>query len=77
MHVGTEGTAPGVEQGKEMSLLVKEQSSPKSHEVWADTDGLQPVTYIYPGVHLMLYFPPRLTNHHGRRILEHSAFPNM
>ena len=45
MHVGTEGTTPGVEQGKELSLLVKEQSSPESHSPWAGADGPQPVTY--------------------------------
>ena len=46
MHVGIEGTTPGVEQGKEMSLSVEEQSSPKSHEVWVDADIPQPVTYV-------------------------------
>ena len=28
MHVGTEGTTPGVEQGKELSISVEERSSP-------------------------------------------------
>ena len=39
MHVRIEGTAPGVEQGKELSLSVKEQSSLKSHSPRADADG--------------------------------------
>ena len=38
-HVGIKGTAPGVGQGKELSLLAEEQSSPKSHSLQADTDG--------------------------------------
>ena len=46
MHVGIEGTAPGVEQGKELSLSVKEWSSSISHKVWVDTDIPHPVTYI-------------------------------
>ena len=46
MHVGTEGTTPGVEGGKELSLFVKEWSSPESHSTRADTDGPQPVTYM-------------------------------
>ena len=48
MHVGTEGTAPGVEQGKELSLSVEEWSSPKSHRAQADADGPQPVTFWHP-----------------------------
>ena len=46
MHIGIEGTAPGVEWGKELSLSVEEWSSPKSHEAWVDADGPQPVTCI-------------------------------
>ena len=45
MCIGTKGTTPGVEQGKELSLLVKEQCSPKSHKVQADADGPKSVTY--------------------------------
>ena len=45
MCIGIEGTAPGVEQGKELSLLVEEQSSSKSNEVWVDADIPEPVTY--------------------------------
>ena len=30
MHVGIEGTTPGVERGKELSLSVKDRSSPES-----------------------------------------------
>ena len=47
MNIEIEGTTPGVEQEKELSLSVEEQSSPESCKVWADADGLQPVTYIY------------------------------
>ena len=50
MHVGTEGTTPGVERGKGLSLLVKEWSSPKSHSTWADADSPQPVTFWHPWV---------------------------
>ena len=50
MRIGIEGTAPGVERGKELSLLVEERSSPESHGAWADTDGLQPVTFWHPWV---------------------------
>ena len=50
MHIGIEGTAPGVEQGKELSLSVEEQSSPKSHEAWVDADSPQPVTFWHPWV---------------------------
>ena len=39
MHIGIEGTTPGVERGKELSLLAEERSSPKSHSPWADADG--------------------------------------
>ena len=46
MHVRIKGTAPGVEQGKELSLLVEEWSSPKSRSLRADVDGPRPVTYI-------------------------------
>ena len=49
--LGLKGTTPGVEPGKELSLLVEERSSPESHSPWADTDG--PTTcYIYkaPGI---------------------------
>ena len=46
MHVGTEGTTPGVERGKELSLSVEERSSPESRKAWADADGPQPVTYV-------------------------------
>ena len=46
MHVGVKGTTPGVEQGKELSLLVEERTSPESHKVWADADSLQPVTHM-------------------------------
>ena len=46
MRIGIEGTAPGVEWGKELSLSVEERSSPESHKAWADADGPQPVTYI-------------------------------
>ena len=38
MHIGIEGTAPGVERGKELSLSVKEQSSPISHEARVDAN---------------------------------------
>ena len=38
MHVGIEGTTPGVEWGKELSLFVEERSSPISREVWVDAD---------------------------------------
>ena len=48
MRIGTEGTAPGVEQGKELSLSVEERSSPESRKARADADGPQPVTYIFP-----------------------------
>ena len=50
MHIRIKGTAPGVEQGKELSLLVEEQSSPESCSPWADTDGLGPVTFWHPWV---------------------------
>ena len=50
MHVGTKGTAPGVEWGKELSLSVEEWSSPESHKAQADADGLQPVTFWHPWV---------------------------
>ena len=50
--LGLKAPQPGVEQGKELSLSVKEQSSPKSHSTWADTDGLQPVTFWHPWVGL-------------------------
>ena len=46
MCIGIEGTTPGVEWGKELSLLVEERSSPESHKAWADAAGPQPVTYI-------------------------------
>ena len=46
MRVGTKGTAPGVEPGKELSLLVEERSSSESRKARADADGPQPVTYI-------------------------------
>ena len=49
MHVGIEGSTPGVEWGKELSLSVEEWSSPESHEAWADADGPQPVTYTHQG----------------------------
>ena len=45
--LGPKAHTPGVEQGKELSLLVEEQSSPKSRSMRADTDGPQPVTYVY------------------------------
>ena len=37
--LGTEGTTPGVEWRKELSLSVEEWSSPKSHKARADADG--------------------------------------
>ena len=43
--VGIEGTAPGVEQGKELSLSAEEQSSPESHSLQAGTDGPWPITF--------------------------------
>ena len=46
MCIGIEGTAPGVEQGKELSLLVEEWSSPKSCKVRADA-GRPAACYIY------------------------------
>ena len=46
MCIGIKGTAPGVEQGKELSLSVEERSSPESCEARVDADGPQPVTYI-------------------------------
>ena len=48
MCIRIKGTTPGVERGKELSLSVKERSSPKSHSLQADADGLQPVTYVLP-----------------------------
>ena len=45
MHIEVKGTTPGVELGKELSLLVEEWSSPKSRKARADADGPQPVTY--------------------------------
>ena len=50
MHVGIEGTAPGVERGKELSLSVEEWSSPKSRSPWADANGPQPITFWCPWV---------------------------
>ena len=49
MYIGIEGTTPGVEWGKELSLSVKEQSSPKSRNPQADADGPWPVTYTFEG----------------------------
>ena len=46
MHVGIKGTTPGAERGKELSLSVEEQSSPKSHSPQADADSLRPITYM-------------------------------
>ena len=34
MRVEIRGAAPGVEWGKELSLLVEEWSSPESHKAW-------------------------------------------
>ena len=45
MHIRIEGTTQGVELGKELSLLVKEWSSPKSCSPWADADSPQPVKF--------------------------------
>ena len=45
MCIGIEGTAQAVGQGKELSLLVEEQSSPISHKMWVDADVLCPVTH--------------------------------
>ena len=55
MHIGIEGTAPGVEWEKELSLSVEERSSPESHEAWVDADCPQPVTYVRAQI-LMLIF---------------------
>ena len=55
MHVGTEGTVPGVEWGKELSLLVEERSLPESRSTRADAGGAQPVTYIYWKAHKKVY----------------------
>ena len=48
MHIGIKGTTPGVEWGKELSLSAEERSSPESHSLRADADGLRPVTYNWP-----------------------------
>ena len=55
MCIGIEGTAPGVERGKELSLSVEERSSPESREARADADGPQPVTYTSPVVSFMIH----------------------
>ena len=47
MHVRIEGTTPRVEQGKELSLLVEEWSSPKSRSLQADADSPRPVTHVF------------------------------
>ena len=50
MHIGIEGTTPGAGWGKELSLLVKEWSSPISCEMWINTDTPHPVTFWHPWV---------------------------
>ena len=56
MCVEIKGTTPGVEWGKELSLLVKEQSSPISHEVWVDADN-PAFCYIYTVFSLIVASP--------------------
>ena len=54
MHTGIKGTTPGVGWGKELSLLVKEQSSPISHKMQVDADTPCSVTFWHPWVGLSL-----------------------
>ena len=48
--LGSKALHQELERGKELSLSVKEQSSPESRSPQADTDGPQPVIFWRPWV---------------------------
>ena len=68
MHIRIEGTAPGVEWGKELSLSVEEWSSPKSCSPWADADGPQPVTFLVSLGGLQIWKPQVESNLHLKAV---------